>query len=143
MVRRSKILGVPRLRRKLKRIDPGMRQEIPDVIGETLDLLISSMRAAVPVSATPKGRAHLRDLLTAKIARTELSGRAGLLGRNAERAGYYWRFVEFGTVKMPARPFVRPAILEAEQAWPARIRAAVDKALERAARSEPIGPGSE
>ena len=30
-------------------------------------------------------------------------------GRNVDRDSYYWRFVEFGTAKMAARPFMRPA----------------------------------
>jgi HK97 gp10 family phage protein len=29
---------------------------------------------------------------------------------------YYWRFLEFGTSKMPARPFMRPAFAGNEQA---------------------------
>lgn len=29
---------------------------------------------------------------------------------------YYWRFLEFGTVKMAARPFFRPALAQTKQA---------------------------
>jgi len=29
--------------------------------------------------------------------------------RNDEKGAWYWHFVEFGTVKMPAHPFIRPA----------------------------------
>ena len=34
------------------------------------------------------------------------------VGRNASKKGldaFYWRFIEFGTSKQPARPFLRPA----------------------------------
>lgn len=29
--------------------------------------------------------------------------------RNDEKGAWYWHFVEFGTVNMPAHPFIRPA----------------------------------
>jgi len=45
---------------------------------------------------------------------------------------FYWRFVEFGTVKMPARPFLRPALASNQQevidAMKKRIKARIDKA---------------
>ncbi len=37
--------------------------------------------------------------------KSRLSGRA----RNVEKDSFYWRFVEFGTSKTPAQPFMRPA----------------------------------
>jgi len=36
------------------------------------------------------------------------AGKKGSTGRET-RDAFYWRFVEFGTVKMPAQPFMRPA----------------------------------
>lgn len=38
--------------------------------------------------------------------------RAGGVGKSYEGPGnvYYWRFLEFGTAKMPAQPFMRPAL---------------------------------
>lgn len=37
--------------------------------------------------------------------KSRLSGR----GRNVDKNSFYWRFVEFGTSKMAAKPFMRPA----------------------------------
>ena len=37
--------------------------------------------------------------------KSRLSGK----GRNVGKDSYYWRFVEFGTCKMAAKPFMRPA----------------------------------
>jgi HK97 gp10 family phage protein len=31
-------------------------------------------------------------------------------GRNAKNDAWYWRFVEYGTQDLPARPFIQPAI---------------------------------
>ena len=35
--------------------------------------------------------------------------------KNAEGDAFYWRFVEFGTSKMSARPFIRPAFESMKQ----------------------------
>ncbi|OQP32433.1 HK97-gp10 family putative phage morphogenesis protein [Pantoea latae] len=48
---------------------------------------------------------------------------------------FYWRFVEMGTSKMPAHPFVRPAFdvrqEEATQAALARMNQAIDEVLSK------------
>lgn len=48
---------------------------------------------------------------------------------------YYWRFIEMGTSKKPASPFIRPAfesrLNEAEEAVIARAMAEIDKAFSR------------
>ena len=45
-----------------------------------------------------------------RLSRRPGENRWGLTGfSSSEGATYYWRFVEFGTSKMPARPFLRPA----------------------------------
>lgn len=38
--------------------------------------------------------------------------RAGRIGQSYQVEGkvFYWRFIEFGTSKMPAKPFMRPAL---------------------------------
>ena len=47
----------------------------------------------------------------AKYANTAANRRAGKAGKVYKDAGttFYWRFMEFGTSKMAARPFLRPA----------------------------------
>lgn len=44
----------------------------------------------------------------------------------AEKDAYYWRFVEFGTSKMPARPFLRPAF-DAKKEEAVRVFASILK----------------
>lgn len=48
---------------------------------------------------------------------------------------FYWRFVEFGTEKSPARPFMRPAmeqnISAATDAFIAEYEKAIDRAIKR------------
>lgn len=43
--------------------------------------------------------------------KSRLSGRA----RNVEKNSWYWRLVEFGTVKMAAQPFLRPSFEELKE----------------------------
>lgn len=79
----------------------------------------------------------------------DLAFRVGVLGgaRQQEQKGaaapgghtYYWRFLEFGTSKMPARPFVRTALSEniqrASQEFVTHYGAALDRAIKRAGKS--------
>lgn len=46
---------------------------------------------------------------------------------------YYWRFLEFGTSKMPARPFIRPAMDAAQitDAYANTLSAAIEKEIKR------------
>ncbi len=57
------------------------------------------------------------------------SGLNGRVGTNSKDL-FYWRFVEFGTVKMGARPFFRPAA-EAEADSYVRAMADIGPKLER------------
>ncbi|KHN50720.1 HK97-gp10 family putative phage morphogenesis protein [Pectobacterium fontis] len=54
---------------------------------------------------------------------------------NNPKNALYWRFVEMGTVNMPAHPFVRPAFDTAQeiaaQAAITRMSTAIDEALSR------------
>lgn len=65
-------------------------------------------------------------------ARKKVLG-AGGSARQAQRAAvaddkdaYYWRFIEFGTAKMPARPFLRPAF-DSKKEEAVRVFAAILK----------------
>ncbi len=48
---------------------------------------------------------------SAKYANTRSNRRKGLVGQSYQKqdTAYYWRFLEFGTEKLAARPFLRPA----------------------------------
>ena len=61
--------------------------------------------------------------------RSRLAGRA----RNVDKDSFYWKFVEFGTAKMPAQPFMRPAFeAEKENAVDA-LGAELDKRIQKEA----------
>jgi HK97 gp10 family phage protein len=76
---------------------------------------------------TPR-RGKKKDVKLGKhAARNGKAGKNNLAGKDA----FYARFVEFGTVKMPAHPFMRPAlennIPAATQAMADRLRARLKK----------------
>lgn len=54
--------------------------------------------------------------------------------RNVERDSYYWKFVEFGTAKAPAQPFMRPAFEANKNEAVAAIGKALNEAIQTAAR---------
>ena len=56
-------------------------------------------------------------------------GRKGQLSQDA----WYWRFVEFGTVKMAARPFLRPAFERKKRAAVQAIQDRLAQRIEQAA----------
>lgn len=73
----------------------------------------------------------------AKYANTKRNQRKRRVGRLYEQSGwaYYWRFLEFGSKKMAAKPFLTPAA-EARGPQAAQViinetRTAIDRALKR------------
>lgn len=75
------------------------RQRAPKDTGEMArDILVKSPRQTD------------RGLITYHVyVRTGKKSRLAGKKRNINRDSFYWRFVEFGTVKMAAQPFMRPA----------------------------------
>ena len=112
------VTGFAELRRAL--------EELPDQIArKTLRKAVSSAAALVRDEA--KSRAPVdtgemrRDIMVKKgrgdrfkavyevFVRSGKKSRLAGKRRNVQRDSFYWRFVEFGTSKMAARPFMRPA----------------------------------
>jgi len=58
---------------------------------------------------------------------------------NPGKDTWYWRLIEFGTVKMAARPFMRPALQESAQqatnTFISEYQKAIDRAIKRAAKN--------
>ena len=73
----------------------------------------------------------------ARMARADLIMRVGVRGGAKDpqtgdpKATFHWRFIEFGTSKIAARPFMRPALAENAQkvsdTFTAELRKAVDR----------------
>ena len=92
MARRSQLIGVPRLRRKLARIEPESRVEIVAVLNRTAERMLADMKCAVPVSDEPGPQGHLRDAMRYRVAKSGLHALVGLLTPRERRAFRYWRY---------------------------------------------------
>lgn len=66
-------------------------------------------------------------------AKTKANVRKGRVGKSydTESRAFYWRFLEFGTSKLPARPFLRPAFdtkkTQAVDAMAKKLKERIDK----------------
>lgn len=61
------------------------------------------------VNVRPAKGAKFRNLGTIAGVRVRAKVRASQRGAQSRNDPYYWRFVEFGTARMRAQPFLRPA----------------------------------
>jgi len=90
---------------------------------------------AIKRERTPKGRHQyhvgVRHGRKSKRARKVINFSGGRRRVTYENDPFYWWFHEFGTSKMPARPFLRPAFEENQQrileTMATRIRKSLDK----------------
>lgn len=54
-------------------------------------------------------------------------------GRNVQKDSYYWKFVEFGTSKMAAKPFLRPSFESKKEEAVKVIGEKLDEGIQKAA----------
>lgn len=62
--------------------------------------------------------------------KSRLAGKA----RNIDKDSWYWRLVEFGTSKMTAQPFMRPAFEKQKEAAIEAMREKLDERIQKAAQ---------
>ena len=111
--------GFEALQRAIKQAPELVRVHAADVVAKTAFASYRRMLATVPVA-------------TGNLRRSLDWSNRGLSGRVVIKPeGFYWRFIEYGTVKMPASPFIRPAAEAEAPIYIDRMRAIGPK-LERA-----------
>ena len=115
----SKLEGFEATKRAFALAPESVKVAAGDVIAKSSFAVAQRARALVPVR-TGKLKAGI------VAASTGLNGR---VGTNAPDL-FYWRFVEFGTVRMGASPFFRPAA-ESEQGPYLQAMARIGPRLER------------
>lgn len=62
--------------------------------------------------------------------KSRLAGRA----RDVQKDSFYWKFVEYGTSKMPAQPFMRPSFESTKEEAVRVIGETLDQGVQQAAR---------
>lgn len=106
---RTRIEGLDHAIRQFRRAPEVAKKFIGDAIRVTEITLAQKVRAAAPVDSG--ALRHAIDSKTVGLKAQILIDDGLIYG---QRPDIYWRFVEFGTSRMAAQPFIRPTA-EAEQ----------------------------
>lgn len=147
----ARVLGIPDLRAALMGVVPKLRvRALRNALSAGARLVRDEARRATPVLAAPIRRkgivvrnpGTLRKAIsvrTSKIARRRgdvgvfvnvRPAKRGARGANSPTDPFYWRFVEFGTKFVAARPFLTVGakrLGDALQVFIAKIGPAIDK----------------
>lgn len=113
----TKVEGLERLKKRFAKLPQKMRVEVRAAIDKSADELIAFQKRLVPVET-----GELRDSIEKRDGRHELSV-------EVFSDDFKARWVEFGTVKMTARPFFYPAYRTLRRRIKGRISRAVKKAV--------------
>jgi len=138
---RSRISGVNRLRRKLRRLPDTIQTEVVRAVQDGGNRLEREV-----IAETPVDEGELRDTLKKQFGRDKLSVRVGWWEkgnlRNWRKAGWRAQFTLFGTKgsakhNIPAQPanhFLHRAFKRVRSQIRGRINQAIDTALEKASK---------
>lgn len=74
---------------------------------------------------------RVKELTTKQIETFKV--RSGKKGALNPKDPYYWRFLEFGTSKMPAKPFMRPAFEQSKEKAATEIITTLKRGIEEEA----------
>lgn len=105
--------GFEATRRALVSAPERVRVHASSAVAASTFAITQRAKAMVPVDT---GR--LKSAIESSRVVSGLQGRVGLSGSDVP----YWRFVEFGTRNMAARPFFRPAAEQERNAFIQRMR---------------------
>jgi HK97 gp10 family phage protein len=108
-----KLEGFEATRRALVAAPERARVHASSAVAASTFAVTQRSRSLVPVDT---GR--LKNAIGSTRVVSGLQGQVGITDADA----YYWRFVEFGTINMAARPFFRPAAEEERNVFIQRMR---------------------
>lgn len=115
-----KLDGMEALQRAIVAQPVRVKAYASDAVSASTFAIAQRMRATVPVRS-----GVLKSQITPIVGRASLSARIEIAPE-----AFYWRFVEYGTVRVGARPFIRPAADQESTTFIGRIRDIGEK-LER------------
>ena len=95
-----KLEGMDALKRAVTETPKRLRELSSGAVRETVHRISDRMRRTAP---------HQSGTLLTSIE-SDVAARTGVTGKVIIKSdAFYWRFLEYGTIHMAARPFVRPA----------------------------------
>jgi HK97 gp10 family phage protein len=108
------VSGLKELTERMRAMGPDInRKALRSAVGAAAGLIRDQAKATNPDDTGRTDRALYAKQIREKSSdfqQTYYVGvRSGKGERKKNRDAWYWRLVEFGTLKMPARPFMRPA----------------------------------
>lgn len=131
--RKSGLIGVNRLNRKLRRMGPAVKKGLTPALQIVADAVYADALKRIPVR-----EGGLAAALKKQVMSNGTNARVGYWQRgnkkNWELGGWRAHFIEFGTLNAPAIPFIRPAFRENIAFAKKTIDKAVDKVLKKVAR---------
>lgn len=122
-------------------------KELRASVKKALQVVLLKARANIPKGSEPHltylGRLVAPGFAARSLAiKTTLNKRAGSVVARlgvTQEAFYALQFVELGTAKMPARPWLRPAFVASEDAMLQGLAAEMRKRVERIAKKRASG----
>jgi HK97 gp10 family phage protein len=96
------------------------------------------------IALAPEATGRLKGAIFSRKQRTRERGKIEqIVGvrpgrkRDDQRGAFYWSFVEFGTAKQPAQPFMRPALADNVAGITVEFTNAFKKGVERVSKKAP------
>ena len=138
MAEQVRIEGLREINKKLRRLPVAVaNKHLNRATSQGATLVVKSAKQKVPVLTGTilkniKKRKHKTS--TKMIASTRVGVISDKTGRGSGTDAYYWTFVEFGTHKMAARPFLRPAFEDSKLAAANKIKKVLAIAVETEAK---------
>lgn len=131
---RAEVQGLPELKRALRALPDELRQgALRGGVDDAADVLLGQAELNVPKGATLQLMGSLAAVPVRKPRKpSEVRTTVG-----TTKEGYYGAFIEYGTSKMPARPWLRPAL---HAAAPRAIAAATDRVRRSFETDGPVKP---
>lgn len=125
--------GFSALVAKIEGLGVSVNEMVDKVLDETAGLAVETFRPHVPYDSKQKDNIHARENVKASRTKTGKNGRyklIGVFGENGSKldwtVGQYLFYVENGTSKMPARPFMKAAEATVKSAVEPRMKAAIE-----------------
>jgi HK97 gp10 family phage protein len=134
MAIRAKFLGREAVMRRLNQMVPDAEKELAAAQMEVAQEAASRIEARAPRGATGDYARSIQADRIANRPHQEFTGIRETKDKNATGvfAKFTWRFLEFGTVKMAARPHIFPTWRAYRKTARRKMAAAVNKAVRRA-----------
>jgi HK97 gp10 family phage protein len=109
-----KIEGLDKVRDRLKGLGPTISKKVlGKAVSSGARMVRDGAKALVPVDTgvlrNSLYSARIRELSSPEQVTYFVGSRKGKRYKVKDSDGWYFHLVEFGTVKMPAKPFLRPA----------------------------------